>query len=408
MRGLLLGVSVLVLLEACAASSVRRSQISDEDLLSGKVFDSTFAVSTPVISIDDAFALDDDMHAFVREINASGDASMKVIRLLAAMKQRGLFSLEYNEAVTQTVSGTFHEHRGNCLSFTMLFIALAREAGLHARYQLVDVPPQWNLDSDLVVIANHVNAVISSKSDHDLVIDFNKANFKEQYPTRKIDDAYAASLFYTNLGAEAMLKRDYPQSFTLLREAIRARPDVASPWVNIGVLYGRQGLLDYAEAAYLRALEIAPQERSALANLASVYEALGDTERAAEYRERVRHYQDINPYYHYARAQKAYREERYEDTLVELKRAIRIRDDESAFFTLQGQALTALGREDDAKKSFARATENEHTQSLVRTDTKPVSSAPGRLAHPSYTTGNAAFQAPRPDVRQLQSGETID
>ena len=124
--------------------------------------------------------------------------------------------------------------------------------------------------------------------------------------------------------------------------------------------------------------------------------------------ERVRHYQDINPYYHYARAQKAYREERYEDTLVELKRAIRIRDDESAFFTLQGQALTALGREDDAKKSFARATENEHTQSLVRTDTKPVSSAPGRLAHPSYTTGNAAFQAPRPDVRQLQSGETID
>jgi Flp pilus assembly protein TadD len=315
------------------------------------------------------------------------------MRLLAAMKQRGLFSLEYNEAVTQTVSGTFHEHRGNCLSFTMLFIALAREVGLHARYQLVDVPPQWNLDSDLVVIANHVNAVIPSKLDHDLVVDFNKANYREQYPTRKIDDAYAASLFYTNLGAEAMLKRDYPQSFTLLREAVRARPDVASPWVNIGVLYGRQGLLEYAEAAYLRALEIAPQERSALANLASVYEALGDTDRAAEYRERVHHYQEINPYYHYARAQRAYREERYEETLAELKRAIRIRDDESAFYALQGQALTALGREDDAKKSFARAAGKEHSQSLVQTEPKAVS-APGRLVHPSYTTGNAVFQTP--------------
>ena len=406
MRGLILGVSVLVLLEACAASSIRRSPISEEDLLSGKALDSSFAVSAPVISIDDAFALDDDMHAFVRQINASGDASMKVIRLLAAMKERGLFSLEYNEAVTQTVSGTFHEHRGNCLSFTMLFIALAREAGLHARYQLVDVPPQWNLDSDLVVIANHVNAVIDSTSDHDLVIDFNKANFRENYATRKIDDAYAASLFYTNLGAEAMIKRDYAASFTFLREAIRARPDVASPWVNIGVLYGRQGLLDYAEAAYLRALEIAPQERSALANLAGVYDALGDTERAAEYRERVRHYQDINPYYHYARAQKAYREHRYDDTLAELKRAIRLRDDESAFYTLQGQTFTAIGREDDAKKSLARATENERAQSLVRAETK-VSSSPGRLARPSYTTGNAVFQAP-PDVRLLQPGETID
>src|SRR5689334_1638998 len=100
MRGLLLAVSVLFLLEACAASSIRRSQISDEQLLSGKAFDSSFAVSDPVISIDDAFALDDDMHAFVRQISGVGDASTRVIRLLAAMKQRGLFSLEYNEAVT--------------------------------------------------------------------------------------------------------------------------------------------------------------------------------------------------------------------------------------------------------------------------------------------------------------------
>jgi Flp pilus assembly protein TadD len=351
------------------------------------------AGSTPVISIDDAFKLDDDMHQFVRQIGDTNDASAKVIRLLQAMRQRGLFSLEYNEAVTQTVSGTFHEHRGNCLSFTMLFIALAREAGLHARYQLVDVPPQWNLDSDLVVIANHVNAVIDQKDGHDLVVDFNKANFRENYPTRKIDDAYAASLFYTNLGAEAMIKRDYPDSFTLLREAIRARPDVASPWVNIGVLYGRQGRLDYAEAAYLRALQIAPQERSALANLAGIYEALGDNERAAEYRDRVHHYQDINPYYHYARAQKAYREENYGDTLAELKRAIRLRGDESAFYTLQGQALTALGNEADAAKSFARATSAERSKSLVSAEPKTTSS-PGRLAHPSYTTGNAVFQEP--------------
>ena len=393
MRGLLLAVSVVVLLEACAASGVRRSEISEEDLLSGRALDASFAVATPVVSIHDAFALDDDMHAFVRQIGSAGDASTRIIRLLQAMRQRGLFSLEYNEAVTQTVSGTFHEHRGNCLSFTMLFIALAREAGLRARYQLVDVPPQWNLDSDLVVIANHVNAVIDSTSDHDLVVDFNKANVRGDYTARKVDDAYAASLFYTNLGAEAMIKRDYPQSFTLLREAIRARPDVASPWVNIGVLYGRQGRLDYAEAAYLRALQIAPQERSALANLAGVYEAMGDSERAAEYRERVRHYQDINPYYHYARAQKAYHDEHYEDTLAELKRAIRLRNDESVFYALQGQALTALGREDDAAKSFARASASEHPASLVRATPKPTS-APGRLAYPSYTTGSATSQVP--------------
>jgi Flp pilus assembly protein TadD len=380
MRASLLVVGVLVLLGACTASSTRRSEIPDAELLSGHALDSSFAVSTPVISMDDAFALDDEMLEFVRPIRDVGDSSARVSRLLEAMKQHGLFSLEYNDAVTNTVSGTFHERRGNCLSFTMLFIALARGVGLHARYQLVDVPPQWNLDADLVVIANHVNAVIDSKSDHEIVIDFNKANFRGDYTTHKIDDAYAAALFYTNLGAEAMMRRDYPSSLTLLREAVRTRADVSAPWVNIGVLYGREGLYDYAEAAYLRALEIAPRERSALANLAGIYEALGDTERAAEYRERVRRYQEINPFYHYARAQKAYRDSRYEDTLAELRRAIRLRGDESMFYSLQGQALVALGREQEADTSFARARANERSDALVRAEAKP-SSLPGRLAH---------------------------
>ena len=377
MRGLLLAVGVLVSLEACTASSPRRSAISDEELLSGRALDPSFTVSMPVVSMDDAFALDGEMQEFVRQVrDFGGDSTTKVNHLLQAMKQRGLFSLEYNEALTRTVSGTFHERRGNCLSFTMLFIALARESGLHARYQLVDVPPQWNLDSDLVVIANHVNAVIDSRTDKDLVVDFNRTNFHGDFVTHRIDDAYAAALFYTNLGAEAMLRRDYPQSFTLLREAVHARADVAPPWVNLGVLYGRQGLYEYAEASYLRALQIAPQERSALANLAGIYEALGDTQRAAEYRERVRRYQDINPYYHYARAQKAYHDKQYEDTLAELRHAIRLRSDESVFYALQGQVLTALGREGDAAKSFARATENQRSESVTRTEPTP---SPGRV-----------------------------
>jgi len=393
MRGLLLAVGVLVFLGACTASSPRRSTISDEELLSGKALDPTFAVSIPVISMDDAFSLDGEMQEFVRQVrDFGGNSSMKVIHLLQAMKQQGLFSLEYNEALTHTVSATFHERRGNCLSFTMLFIALARETGLHARYQLVDVPPQWNLDSDLVVIGNHVNAVIDSRTDRDLVVDFNKANFRGNFVTHKIDDAYAAALFYTNLGAEAILRRDYPQSFTLLREAVHARSDVAPAWVNLGVLYGRQGLYDYAEASYLRALQIAPRERSALANLAGIYEELGDKERAAEYRERVRRYQDINPYYHYARAQKAYHDKQYEDTLAELRRAIRLRSDESVFYTLQGQALMALGRQGDAAKSFARATESDRSELVLRTEEpSSASSAPGRLGQASYPTGGGVL-----------------
>ena len=69
-----------------------------------------------------------------------------MLALIEAMEERGMFSLEYAE-VTRTASGTFHDRQGNCLSFTMLFVALARAAGsARRRYQSVEVPPTWSYD----------------------------------------------------------------------------------------------------------------------------------------------------------------------------------------------------------------------------------------------------------------------
>jgi tetratricopeptide (TPR) repeat protein len=385
MRASLLTIGVVVSLAACSASSPRRSDISEAELLSGDALGSSFAAGAiPVTPIQDAFALDDEIRAFADGINDVSDPSFHVNGLLDAMKQHGLFALDYTDTATRTVSETFHERRGNCLSFTMLFVELARAVGLHARYQLVDVPPRWNHDADLVVIANHVNAVVESRFEHDLIVDFNSADFRGDYPMRKISDDYAAALYYTNLGAEALLKRDFPSSFALFRKALSFRVDLAEPWVNLGVLYGRLGRYDYAEAAYLRALDADPRERSAVVNLVGVYTALGDTARAAEYRERVRSYQEINPYYHYARAQMAYADKRHEDALGELRRAIRLKDDDGAFYTLQGETLAALGRDADAAKSFKRARALARPDTLVREAGALRSSAPGRL--PQATT----------------------
>ena len=82
-----------------------------------------------------------------------------------------MFSREYAE-VTRTASDTFHDRQGNCLSFTMLFVALAREAGLTANYQSVQVQPTWANDGQ-VVIASHVNAVVRTGFGEETVVDFN-------------------------------------------------------------------------------------------------------------------------------------------------------------------------------------------------------------------------------------------
>src|SRR5215471_1817156 len=228
MRAPLFFIGVVVSLAACTASSPRRSEISEAELLSADLLGPDFvAAAAPVGSIDDALALDADMVDFARRVGAIREMSVQVDQLLDAMKRRGLFSLDYTDVTTHTVSETFHERRGNCMSFTMLFVELARSLGLRARFQLVDVPPRWNHDKDLVVIANHVNALVESRFQNDLVVDFNTTDFRGKYPMHVIDDDYAAALYYTNLGAEALLKHDYASSFALLREALRFHSDVA-------------------------------------------------------------------------------------------------------------------------------------------------------------------------------------
>ena len=152
-------------------------------------------------------------------------------------------------------------------------------------------------------------------------------------------------------------RKQYAEGFELLREAARTYADMAGPWVNLGVLYARVGHHDYAEAAYRRALEADPREQAALANLVAVYNSLGEDALAAEYQQRIRRYREINPYYHYALAQVAFGEGRFEDALAELRSAIRLKRNDDDFYDLRGRALVELGRDDRAVASFDRAKE---------------------------------------------------
>jgi Flp pilus assembly protein TadD len=370
LRALLLGVVVVAASAASAAASAREPVFDESELVSGAVLGleaaaRPFVLPTP----DEAFALDAEMRAFVAPFAEIRDPRQRLMALIRGLEEHGMFSLDYDE-ITRTASATFHERQGNCLSFTMLFIGLARELGLTATYQSVEVPPTWSNDGK-VVIASHVNAVVRTGRGEETVVDFNIRSTRADEHSRRVNDAYALGLFYTNLGAEALLRSEHPQSLAFLREAARVNPDNAGVWVNLGVLYARYGRWQHAESAYLRALEADEGEQSALANLVLVYEALGDPALAQEYRDRVHEYRDSNPYYHYALATQAYEQQQFEEALLSLRKAVRLKNDEHEFYDLRGQTLSALGRARDAEQNFKRAREYEaieyqRTQSRVR------------------------------------------
>jgi Flp pilus assembly protein TadD len=362
-RTALLGIVLFVATAATAAAATRRPLFNETDLVSGTALELTARAPVVVPRRDDAFALDEEMAAFVAPIKAMRDPQQKMLALIRAMEARGMFSLEYAE-VTRTARSTFHERQGNCLSFTMLFVTLARAAGLRASYQSVEVPPSWTYDGQ-VVIASHVNTIVRTGLEgQETIVDFNLRPYEGKQRSRRVDDHYALSLFYTNLGAEAMLAEDYAAALLHLREAAQVHADVAGLWVNLGVLYSRHGKYEHAEAAYLRALDSNPSEPSALANLALVYDALREPELAAEYRARVQTYREQNPYYHFSAATRAFEQQQYSSALAALRKASRLKRDEHEFYELRGLVQTALGKPRDATKSFERARELQAAEAL--------------------------------------------
>lgn len=357
-RAPLRGTVVLFATVACAAPARGDSVLDDAQLVAG-VSLAMASSSAPftIPSAAEAFALDAEMHEFVAPVLAIRDPRHRLLTLIQGLEQRGMFSLEYAE-VTRTASATFHERQGNCLSFTMLFVSLARAAGLTASYQSVEVRPTWSNDGQ-VVIASHVNSVVRTSKGEETVVDFNIRGYQGDQHSRRVSDTYALGLFYTNLGAEALLRGEHEASLAYLREAAHVYPNIAGLWVNLGVLYSRHGQHERAAAAYLRALDVDDREPSALSNLVLAYDALGQPEKAAAYRARVQDYRERNPYYHYALATRAYDQQKFADALASVRRALRLKHDEHEFYTLRGQALTALGRPRDARQSFEQAREYE-------------------------------------------------
>jgi len=344
-------------LVACAASGVPGpdQSISEEQLLSGAAI---FSVPADTAGIADPAILevDDDMRAFVREQvgNARSDRQ-RMQRLLTGMVETGLMSLDYDDVQTKTARATFHDRIGNCISFTNLFVALGREAGLDVSFQIVEIPPVWYADSGFVVLNNHVNALVEPTFASRVVVDFNITDLKGNYDTRTVSDDYALALYFNNVAMDELRKGNHLESFRLLKKAIETDATIAGQWANLGVLYLRKGVTDYAMSAYARALTLDPDNHSALTNLATLHHKMGNREQAEHYTRKIRHYQKRNPYYHYSLALAAYDNGKLARARESLRRAIRLKDNEHQFFQLQGLIHAGQGDLDAALESFDRA-----------------------------------------------------
>jgi len=305
----------------------------------------------------DILELGPEMTAFIdRWVDPYGGEYFRLWRLLYALMGDGTFDVIYDGA-TRTARETFRDQRGNCLSFTNMFVAMSRYLDLDSNFQEVMVPPDWSVSGETLVFNLHINAQVDLATHSDQMVDFNMYDFRIRYDRQIVSDNRARAHYFNNMGVESMLEGDTPAALANFRESIRTDDSFSPSWINLGTLNNRGGYPDYAEAAYLQALRIDDSNQVAMSNLASLYEQEGRTELAEQYRIKVKFHRMRNPYYHYQLARTAFDDGDYETAIDHLKIAVRKNKNEDTFYFLMSLSYLNSGEKEAAQRWMKKAEE---------------------------------------------------
>jgi Flp pilus assembly protein TadD len=340
------------LLGGCASQPLPLAQLpaTPAPLLDGDVF-GVDAVTRP--ADPGLLTVTGEMQAFLQQVlDEPLRPEQRINRIVEAVLEQGL-ELEYDNLLTLSARETFAQRAGNCMSFTNLLVALAREAGLDARYQEVLVPPIWTESEGTWYYNLHVNVLLNLRNQQ-RVIDFNTSEYIDGYPREAISDEAALARYHNNMGVHWMTAEAPTRAFLHLREALRLEPGSPHFWTNLGTLYRREGFTVRAEASYRHAYSLSAGPVAA-SQLARLYRSQGDRYRAQWYETRARRMRERNPYYQFHLAQLAYAEARYAQARSHLLAALRKHALDHRFYRLLAQVLWQQGDAEAAEISLRQA-----------------------------------------------------
>jgi tetratricopeptide (TPR) repeat protein len=183
-------------------------------------------------------------------------------------------AFEYSNGKTTTVAETYRNRHGNCLSFTLLFLALADKAGIEAAPREVFVPASWLQDGQTLFETGHINVLVETELRR-AVVDFEPNPLLSRRLSRArrgelISIERALAHYYNNRAAEILAGESQTAAAEALawsQAALDLAPDFTPALNNRGVIEQRLGQWDRALGFFEAALARDPRSASTLFNL---------------------------------------------------------------------------------------------------------------------------------------------
>jgi tetratricopeptide (TPR) repeat protein len=308
-------------------------------------------------------ALRQAFHAEV--LDKTNSPELRIRKMVAFMFDEDGLNLQYRGDVTNTVAESYRTRQVNCLSFTLMAVALAREAGLKAQGQQIDRVLAWNLVGNVVMQSLHANAVVTYKDRNlqvkdgrDFVLDIASGGlYTQDYIVHgyKVDDDKLLADFYGNRAMELLAAGRLAESKTWLDQALALDPKDPTLWNNAGVLSERMGDMAAAERRFLHAAQENPRHTSVVFNLVAFYQAKGDDTRAAYWRDRANWILRRDPFYQFSLGERNAQAGNYSDAIRYYRRAISLDGRERLFHFALARAYVTTGRLDRAEKELDAA-----------------------------------------------------
>ncbi|HET6565262.1 MAG TPA: tetratricopeptide repeat protein [Xanthomonadales bacterium] len=264
---------------------------------------------------------------------------------------------DYRPELTLPPVETFNRHTGNCLSYSAMFMMMARHLGLKAYYQEVEIPQTWTSDNDTLLVSMHVNVAVDAPMGGSWVVDVSGRSDVRSRLQRRISDNVVLAQYYNNLGADALADGDLGMAYAYMSKAIATEPELHYLWSNLGVVYSRNEQIDDATNAYLTALGIDSSSSMAANNLYLIYEKTGNLAAAAELQKRVDRNRRKNPYYLSYLASLALEEGRLDESRQLTEKALELQGNEFRFHYQLALTLVREGKRNEAEASLQRALE---------------------------------------------------
>jgi Flp pilus assembly protein TadD len=316
-----------------------------------------FANTSPTLEKNESafLFLSEEMKQFLdKHVAISPIPKERLNLLVQAIFDRSLLDFAYSNNKTYTAKETFKYRTGNCLSYTAMFVVMARYVDLPVNFQEVYSFSHWTKRENIVVFNRHINAVVIIEG-RQLEVDFDFSTDIRLREVKVVSDQRAEAHYYNNIGAEALIGKNDTLAESLLKKAIQKDEGFSPAWTNLGLLYQHTGKMTLAERAYKKAISIDKRNLSAQVNLSNLYKIMGYTKKAEKLRKRVERYCRKNPFYHYSLGQSAFNQAKFALAIQHYKQAIKRNSQEPEFYAKLAASYYKLGNYTAAEKYLKKA-----------------------------------------------------